>query len=236
MDDRTIGRTLRMLRRRLGLRQLDVATRAGVSQQLISQIEQGHCATIGRDTLRRVLRAVDADAVTVVRWRGGDLDRLLDEDHAALEGRVASLLRRHGWVVWTEVTFAEYGERGSIDVLAWHASTQTLLVIEVKTELTSAEALLRSHDAKVRLAPRIASSRFAVRPRTVCRLLVVADSGANRRRLDRLSDSVGATYPARGSSVRRWLVDPEGPLDGAIFMSVTRQRVGGGHRVRVRAA
>lgn len=240
MDDATIGRTLRLLRRRLGLRQLDVAARAGVSQQLVSEIELGHSASLGRDTLRSVMRAVDADTVTIVRWRGGDLDRLLDEDHAAICGRIAARLRSRGWVAWTEVTFAQYGERGSIDVLAWHADTRTLLVIEVKTELTSAEALLRSHDVKVRLAPRIAVERFGVRAETVGRLLVLRDSGANRRRLARLADTVGATYPARGEVVREWLSTPQGPLSGVLFtaaIATNPPRVrGGSHRVRTRAA
>jgi hypothetical protein len=58
-----------------------------------------------------------------------------------------------------------FGERGSIDLLAWHESSRTLLVIELKTELTSVEETLRRHDSKVRLAPGIARERFGwIRP------------------------------------------------------------------------
>ena len=40
-----------------------------------------------------------------VQWRGGDLDRLLDEAHAGLVERVAQLLRRLGWQVLVEVSY-----------------------------------------------------------------------------------------------------------------------------------
>jgi transcriptional regulator with XRE-family HTH domain len=46
MDDVAIGRLLRSIRVRLRLRQVDVATRAGISQQLVSVVELGaleHC-------------------------------------------------------------------------------------------------------------------------------------------------------------------------------------------------
>ena len=165
MNDVALGRALRAIRIHLGLRQADVATKAGVAQQLVSRIERGDSGRMARHTVSRVLQAVGADVVTIVRWRGGQLDRLLDEGHAALVGATADLLRRHGWQVLTEVTYAEWGERGSVDILAWHAATGRLLVIEIKTEIASAEELLRRHDEKVRLAPKLARDRFGVAPR-----------------------------------------------------------------------
>ena len=55
-------------------------------------------------------------------FRGADLDRLLDEGHAALVGAVASRLASLGWEVRPEVSFAVYAERGSIDLVEWHAA------------------------------------------------------------------------------------------------------------------
>ena len=208
MSDVAVGRALRAIRIHLGLRQTDVAIKAGVAQQLVSRIERGDSARMTRRTVGRVLEAVGADVVTIVRWRGGQLDRLLDEGHAALVGVTADLLRRHGWEVLTEVTYAEWGERGSVDILAWHAATRRLLVVEVKTEIASAEELLRRHDEKVRLAPKLARDRFGGAPRSVTRLLVLANRTANRTRLARLDASVGATYPARTAAVRAWIADP----------------------------
>ena len=99
-----------------------------------------------------------------VRWHGGDLDRLLDEAHAGLVERVAQLLRRLGWQVLVEVSYNRWGERGSVDILAWHAAARTVLVVEVKSEITAVEETLRKHDTKVRLAPAILHERLGERP------------------------------------------------------------------------
>ena len=74
-----------------------------------------------------------------------------------------------------------YGERGSIDLLAWHEASRTLLVIEFKTELTSIEETLRRHDSKVRLAPGIARERFGWDPAVDARLLVLPEDRTARR-------------------------------------------------------
>ena len=99
-----------------------------------------------------------------MRWRGGDIDRVADEGHAALVGRVASMLEGLGWQVGPEVSFSVFGERGSIDLLAWHPTARILLVIEVKTSLNSVEEMLRRQDVKVRLAAGIANERFGWQP------------------------------------------------------------------------
>jgi hypothetical protein len=93
-----------------------------------------------------------------------------------------------------------------------------VLVIEVKTEIASAEELLRRHDVKTRLAPKLAVDRFGARPAAIGRLLVIADSSTNRRRLDRLDPLLRSSYPQRGRGVRAWLAEPHGPLAGVIFV------------------
>lgn len=239
MNDVVIGRALRVLRLRLHLRQVDVGARAGVSQQLVSRIERGRSAGVTAGTLRRVFAAVDADVTTIVRWRAGELDRLMDDGHAQLVARVAGLLHARGWMVLTEVTFSTYGERGAIDLLAWHAATRSLLIVEVKTEIASAEEMLRRHDLKVRLAPEIGLERFGDRPARVGRLLVVDDTSANRRRAGSMAPLLGLAYPSRGRAVREWLRAPAGELRGMAFSSAGRglRRAGGSRRrVRLRAA
>lgn len=228
MSDIVIGRSLRALRHRARLRQEDLAKAAGVSQQLISKVEAGRLDAISTRTLRKIFEAVGADVLTIVRWRGGELDRLLDAGHAAVVGHVCTILRERGWEVLAEVTFSVYGERGSIDVLAWHPGRRTLLVIEVKTEITSAEETLRRHDVKVRLAPGIGRERFGAAPARVARLLIVADDTTNRRRVERLGPVLDTAYPARGRQVRDWLADPARDLRGLMFTA----RVRGGDAAR----
>ena len=93
-------------------------------------------------SVRAIAAAADAYMVSELRWRGGGLDRLLDEDHAGLVGVIVAELRGLGWRVEVEVSFSHFGERGSIDILALHPMTGALLVIEIKTQLASIEELL----------------------------------------------------------------------------------------------
>ena len=160
MDDRRVGLIVRALRRRRGWRQSDLAAASDVSQQTVSVVERGHLDTLSLRTSRRILSALDARGEFEVRWRGGSLDRTMDENHARLVGAVVESLRAHDWDTAVEVTYAVYGERGSIDVLGFHRRTGSLLVIEVKTEITSVEETLRKLDEKVRLADRIARARL----------------------------------------------------------------------------
>src|SRR5437773_9746402 len=99
MDDGRIGRSLRALRRRRRLRQSDVARLARVSQSTISVLERGHVGTLSLQTIRRIFAAVDAGFEGMVMWRGGAVDRLMDERHATLVGAAATTLRDAGWEV-----------------------------------------------------------------------------------------------------------------------------------------
>lgn len=219
-----MGRAFRALRLRLGLRQRDVAGRARVSQQHVSDFERGQLGGMRFEDVRAMLAVVDARLVVTVSWRGGLLDRLLDEGHAAIVNAVSARLRADGWDVLPEATYSIYRERGSIDILAWHAESRTLLVVEVKTEITSAEELLRRHDEKVRLGPQICRERFNASPTSVGRLLVIADTGANRRRVARLDAMLSPVYPRRGASLTAWLRRPSGPTGGLLFADVGARR------------
>ena len=188
-----------------------------MSQQHVSDLERGKLTEMALGEVGRLFEVLDARVIVGVSWRGGQLDRLLDEDHAALCRSIVAMLQRHGWTVLPEVTYSIFGERGSIDVLAWHAPTRTLLVVEVKTEIASVEEMLRRHDAKVRLAPRIGRERFGEAPASVAKLLVLGGTMTNRRRVTRLSTLLERAYPSRGADVRRWLCAPAGPIHGLLF-------------------
>ena len=221
MDDIRAGRLLRALRVRRGLRQLDVATAAGIGQSTVSLMERGHLDRLSLRTVRRVYAVVDARFDSLVSWRGGAIDRLLDERHSLLVGSVAAVLRTAGWRVELEVSFAVYADRGSIDLLAFHAPSGTLLVIEVKTELTSIEETIRRQDVKVRHAASVAAERFGWDSRWVGRLLVILDGSTSRRRVERHEGTLSVAYPDRAAAVRRWIRAPVGALRGLLFMSLS---------------
>jgi transcriptional regulator with XRE-family HTH domain len=238
LDDQRVGRIVRALRRRRGWRQIDLAKRSACSQSLVSLIERGHLNSVSVRTLRRLLGELDARVAVVVSWRAGELDRLLDEDHAQLVGAAASALRRLGWLVQTEVTYARYREQGSYDTLAFHPATRCLLVVEVKTDLPSAEAMLRKLDEKVRLARAVANERFGWQGRTVSRVLVMPEDRTLRRRVTRLAELLESALPARSVAMRRWLAAPDGLVGGVWFLTTNSRggvgrRPGGRSRVRL---
>jgi transcriptional regulator with XRE-family HTH domain len=219
MNDVTVGRSIRILRLRLGWRQRDLAREAGVSQGLVSLLERGLLDHVALRKVRAVLDALDAGASLDVRWRGGILDRLLDERHATLVGTVASLLTGWGWEVVPEVSYSVFGERGSIDLIAWHAASRTLLIIEVKTDLVSVEGTLRKLDEKVRLGPKIIAERFGWRPALVGRLLILPADRTQRRHVERHAAVLDRALPVRGRAVRAWLRRPHGNLAGLWFVT-----------------
>jgi hypothetical protein len=142
---------------------------------------------------------------------GGELDRLLDSAHAALGGAVTESLRRNGWEVRPEVSFSRWGERGVIDLLAWHPQTKTLLVIELKTAVVDLQELLGGVDRKVRLAPEIVRD-FGWRPASVAVAVIVANGRTNRRRVQENASLIRAALPSDGRQLRHWLRAPLGPL------------------------
>jgi transcriptional regulator with XRE-family HTH domain len=240
MDDTRIGSLVRALRVRAGMRQVDLAVAAGVSQSLISSIECGHIDASTIATLRRVFQALGGRFDGHVLWRGADVDRLLDARHAALVEASVRSLRQLGWETHLETTYSIYGERGSIDVLGAMAARRAVAVEEIKTDLPRLEEAIRKLDEKERLVvEQIAMKRFGWRPTAVGRILVLPDIDRVRRLVAAHADVLEAAFPARGAEVRHWLRRPEGRLSGILFVADTSMlggigRTVGIHRVRVR--
>ncbi len=235
MDDQRIGAVIRALRRRKGWRQVDLAARAGISQAWVSFMERGHVSSASVATLRHVAGELDARIDLIARWRGGDLDRLLNRRHSLFHEEVARTFARRwpGWILAHEVSFSIYGERGVIDLLAWHPATRALLVIELKTELVDVNEVVGTLDRKRRLAPKIGAQR-GWRPTTVSQWLVFADDRTTRRRIEVHRTMLRSAYQADGRALRAWLSDPTGSVSGMSFWP-SPTNPGASRRVRVRA-
>src|SRR5207244_6550465 len=180
-----IGRIVRTLRRRRKWRQLDLGRRAGVSQQTVSRVERGRISELSIDALGRVLRELEAELEINVRWRGGELDRVIDEGHAQLVATTIERREGEGWKAVPEVTYSFGRDRGSIDVFAYQDAAKAILVVEVKAGVTTVEGTLRRHDEKVRHAAAIASTRFGWEVGSVSRLLGLPDASTARGRVER---------------------------------------------------
>lgn len=197
-----------------------MAERAGVSQSLISAIEAGRCGSVTLATLRQVFQAVGAGFDGQVMWRGPALDRFVDARHAALVSSAATRLQRHGWEVLPEVSYSEFGERGSIDLLGWRIDEQAVVVEEIKSDLTRTEETLRKLDEKARLVgEKLAYDRLGWRPRAIGRVLVLPDTDRARRQVRSHGVLFDAALPARGPQVRDWLRRPVGKIAGILFVA-----------------
>lgn len=218
MDRFRFGRSIRTLRQRRGWRQVDLAERAGLSRSVIGRIEIGQAERIALGDLEAVTRALDGQLGLDFRWRGEQLDRLIDERHAALVDRTVAIYRSARWDVAVEATFSIFGERGSVDVFACHPVARVVAVNEIKASIGDAGNTVIGVDRKSRLAPQIAEGR-GWPCRGVARFLVVADGSTSRDRIARHADTFRTAFPAGTRECLAWIRNPTGPPPrGIIFV------------------
>lgn len=200
-------------------------------------IERGHLDRVSVPAFRRVAEALGIRAEVSLTLPHGEIERLLTAGHAALHESLARYLTGlPGWVHAPEASFAVYGERGIIDILAFHPTTGSLLVIELKTELVSLEDLLGTMDIRMRHAAKIARER-GWHGKSISAWVVFADSATNHRRVGSHRHALRAAFPADGRTMRRWLRGPAGSIRALSFWAndsaTTANRVVAGRR-RVR--
>ncbi|MDL2335246.1 MAG: hypothetical protein QFC55_04370 [Chloroflexota bacterium] len=221
-DDERLARASRALRRRQGLTQQELAGE-GKSRHIQHLLESGRAGRLQLDDIRSHFRTLGANIRVTAWWNGASLDRLIDSEHAAVVEASIRELTRYGWSAEAEVTFNEWGERGSIDVLGGRKADLAVVVGEAKSAWGSIEETLRALDTKIRLAPTIATRRFGWSPRTVGALLVFPEDATARRVAQRHSATLETAFPGRNREVRRWLAKPDGPLRGLWFLSSVRE-------------
>jgi len=206
-----------------------------VSASLVSRLERGRLGNVPLDTTRRVLAAIDIRLDLLPRWRGGELDRLLNARHSALHEDVARWLARRypAWLVAPEVSFSIYGERGIVDMLAWHPARRALIVIELKTDIVDVNELLGTFDRKRRLASRIARERGWPAEIVACALILL-DGRTNRRRIEAHEAMIRNSLPDDGRRLRAWLEDPIGGCNARLYWPSARRDGSQSARSRVR--
>jgi transcriptional regulator with XRE-family HTH domain len=232
MDDAKVGSAFRAVRIRAGLTQVGIARSASVRPSDVSHLERGLVDELTIHVLRRIAAVAGMRVELLPRWRGVELDRLVNSAHAELQRAVlAWLARRPGWVVLAEVTYSIFGERGAIDLLGWHEATRTVLVIELKTLIVDAAEIEREMDRRTRLALEIAAQQ-GWHAETVARWVVVTDTRTNRRHVERFAAILRRPSTIDGRTMRAWLRSPRGPVVALSFWPEPKARI----RSRVRAS
>lgn len=235
-----VGALFRAVRVRRGQRQLDVGRSSRTSQQLVSLLEVGQVERVGLGAARRVAAALGIHLDLEPRYRGADAYQLLDAGHAAVVEIVVRRLGEMGWTCEVEFTFNRYGERGSVDILAWRDQGAVVVLIEVKTRVVDVQDMLSTLDRKVRVVPELLRRQRGWRTRSIGRILVLPDTTANRSAVTHHSATLAAVMPRSSREVLAWLHDPHAPIAGIWFLSGTsrvggKRLIAGPRRVRVRS-
>ena len=207
---------------------------AGLHRSTVSVVERGHWDARSFGIIGRVAAVLGVRLDLTARWRGGEMDRLLNAGHSAMHEVVAELFDGlPDWLRQPEESFAVYGERGVIDVLCFHSPTGSLLV---KTEIVDVQHLVGGVDRKTRLAARVATERGWIARSTAC-WVMVRDTRTDRRSLAAHWSMLRSAFPADGHAARSWLVKPRGNIRALSFMTFAHdsnvsQRTSGVRRVR----
>lgn len=217
MERRTIVRVLRVLRRRKHWSQRKLGRDLGISQAQMSRRERGVLGGCTIPDLEAWSTALGAHLMLDLRVDG---ERpLTDARHAELQNWLVGVLRAAGWIVDAEVSFNHYGDRGRIDILAFHPSLRLLLVVEIKTQLVDAQDVLGRLDVKRRVASKLAAER-GWSPMTTTPALVFREDSTTRRRVA-AHEALFARYALRGRSAMAWLRHPWQPAPSGILVMVT---------------
>lgn len=218
-DRLAIGRLVRVARHRERKRQRDVAEDAGVSRNVVLSIENGDLDGVRFGELAAVGACLDLRLVVEWRAKRGDLHALTDTGHAALVEAVVELLERCGWTCRVEALSGT----GSIDVLAFHAASRCLLVVEVKSRIVDIQRTLRELGYRA-AAARIAAEQYGWEVGSVSTLLAISATTVQRQLVQRHTAIFSSVYRLRGWEARRWLSAPEGSAGLLLFVRKARGR------------
>lgn len=128
------------------------------------------------------------------------------------------------------MTFNHYGERGSIDLYAWHAASRMIMIIEIKTAIVDVQNLMSAVDRKLRIGGNLARGR-GWRPQAVLPVLLVAEGTTARRRILEHAD-LFSRFSLRGRGALSWMAGPvpEIGLTGILCMTKLPQARSGDRR------
>ena len=172
--------------------------------------------------IRRYASALGARFDGSVLWQGADLDRMLNRGHAQLHEAAARWLADiGGWLAVPEVSLSTHGERGVIDIVAWHGASRSMLIVELKTRIVDISNLMATMDVRRRMARAIAIDR-GWDPAAIGLWVVVAPGRTNARALAEHATVLRAKFPDDGRVMRRWLAHPSGGVAALSFLPKVR--------------
>lgn len=215
---RRIGAALRDARRRAGLRQVDIAERAGVSQSFYSRLERGLATSASLETLAASAEAVGHQLAAFLELAPGATPPR-DIEHLRRQRLVIDTATTGGWRAVPEAALPDDGPHPrSIDVLLRRPARREISVVEIVDYLADVGDAMRNLEAKV-LA--IATGEPGA---TVAGLFVVRRTRRNRLVVADLHSLFAARYPGSAAAWLKALRDPAAPMPAVAGFAWTSVR------------
>jgi len=199
---RRIGIGLKEARIAQGLRQVDVATEAGITQPFYSRIERGREPGVALETLCACAAALNVQLAGFVEaMPGADLPR--DIEHLRRQNLVVAIGAKGGWTAIPEAAVDQGRWSRSIDVLLGRATRREAAVVEIWDLLLDGGEAMRGLAGKVQALREHLSGGWRVQG-----LLLVRGTHRNRPLVRQLRPLIDARVPASSSGWLRALGDP----------------------------
>lgn len=206
---RRVGIMLREARQSVGMRQLDAAARAGVTQSFWSRLERGVSTAVSIETLAACGLAVDLQLAAFFEHApGASLPR--DIEHLRRQSLLIGIAAQGGWRGLPESILANDGPRPrSIDVLLTRDATREAAVVEIWDLVLDGGEAIRGLEAKVAATRQRLGAGWRVQG-----LLLLRRTARNRALVRELAPLIRARYPSSAGWLRA-LRDPATPMPDA---------------------
>jgi transcriptional regulator with XRE-family HTH domain len=194
------GAACRAGRVSLDLTQQQLADAVGIHRGYLANIEAGR-ANVSVDQIDRIAQVLGQRLELIVHAPAFVATRRNhDTVHAWCSGYVARRLTAASWLVAREVDVSADGVRGWIDLFAFHPSSQTLVVIELKTRIDDLGGAERQLGWYERHAIR-AANRLGWRPSRVLVWLILLATDEVEAVLLAARDLISQTFPGRADEM-----------------------------------
>jgi transcriptional regulator with XRE-family HTH domain len=199
-----LGTALGEARQSAGLREVDVATVAGVSQSFESRMERGLGSSASVETWASVAIAAGSQLAAFLENLPG-ATRPRDYQHLRRQQLIMDVAAPGGWKGVIEHRIGPISAHGlSIDVRLQREARREIAIVEIWDWFDDVGGAFRSFDAKLAIAQRNAAARELIGSVAVAvsGVIVVRATQRNRALLREFGQLFRSRYPGSG---RAWL-------------------------------
>jgi transcriptional regulator with XRE-family HTH domain len=175
----TLGGIVRETRRSIGLTQIRLAARIGISRARLAEIERGD--GVGAPLGMWIALGLALKRPLAVSFTRTTEQRVRDAGHLAIQEMVLAAAERHGWRRHFELPTKPAMPAHSVDVLLRLDAHRLLVIIEIWNRLEDLGAAVRTtHRKQAEAAAHAAAIGSDDRPYDLATCWILRDSAANR--------------------------------------------------------